>query len=66
MELFEQKEGKTGMRRDPFIGGYELAAVYLCVALALLLGGPGQYSLDRALLTKLPMARGSVAADRAR
>jgi putative oxidoreductase len=42
------------MRGDPFVasgGGasYELAAVYLCVALVLIGVGPGRLSLDRAL-----------------
>jgi putative oxidoreductase len=36
----------------PFVGAgggpsYELAAVYLCVSLLLLLAGPGRFSLDR-------------------
>jgi putative oxidoreductase len=42
------------LRGDPFVakgGGaaYELAAVYLCIALLLLALGPGRLSLDRAL-----------------
>ena len=37
---------------DPFVSlkgarSYELAAAYLCVALLLLLAGPGRFSLDR-------------------
>ena len=37
------------VKRDPFLGGYELAAVYLSVAVLVLLAGPGRFSLDRAL-----------------
>jgi len=37
----------TLVKGDPFIGGSELAAAYLCVALLLLLAGPGRFSLDR-------------------
>lgn len=38
--------------RDPFVakgggGSYELASIYLCVALLLWLAGPGRFSLDR-------------------
>lgn len=31
---------------DGFVQGYELAAVYLIISLALLLAGPGKFSLD--------------------
>jgi putative oxidoreductase len=42
------------LRGDPFVavgggGSYELAALYLCIALLLLTIGPGRLSLDRAL-----------------
>jgi putative oxidoreductase len=38
--------------KDPFVpqgpgSSYELAAVYLCVSLLFMLGGPGKFSLDR-------------------
>ncbi len=36
---------------DAFVGGYELAAVYLFASIAFLLAGPGRYSLDFALAT---------------
>jgi putative oxidoreductase len=47
------------VRGDPFVssggGAYEPAAVYLCLAILLLLAGPGRYSLDRAIFGgKLP------------
>ncbi|MBI3543835.1 MAG: DoxX family protein [Deltaproteobacteria bacterium] len=38
------------VRGDPFVGkgaSYELALLYFCVALLLLLGGPGKLSVDR-------------------
>jgi putative oxidoreductase len=40
------------VRGDPFVskgegGAYELAAIYFCIALLLMLGGPGRFSLDR-------------------
>ena len=42
----------TAVMRDPFValqGGrsWELAGVYLCVAVLLLLAGPGRFSVDR-------------------
>lgn len=42
------------MRGDPFVGAgggasYELAAVYLCIALLVFAIGPGRLSLDRVL-----------------
>jgi putative oxidoreductase len=40
------------IKGDPFVGqgaSYEPASLYLCVALLLLLAGPGRFSIDRAL-----------------
>ena len=34
------------VKHDPFLGGYEQAAVYLSVALLLLSGGSGRFSID--------------------
>jgi putative oxidoreductase len=39
---------------DPFVpqgpgGAYELASVYLCVAVLLMLAGPGRFSVDRVI-----------------
>jgi putative oxidoreductase len=45
------------VRHDPFVpqgpgASYELAAVYFCVALLLILAGPGRFSLDRLIFDK--------------
>jgi putative oxidoreductase len=42
------------IRGDPFVskgagGSYELATVYLCIAVLLLLAGPGRFAADRAV-----------------
>jgi putative oxidoreductase len=42
---------------DPFVpsgpgGSYELASIYLCIAVLLLLSGPGRFSLDRLVFGK--------------
>ncbi len=41
---------------DPFVskggGSYELAAIYLCIGLVLMLVGPGRFSLDHKLFDK--------------
>jgi putative oxidoreductase len=45
------------VRGDPFVpsgpgGSYELASIYLCIAVLLLLSGPGRFSLDRVVFGK--------------
>lgn len=34
------------IKGDPFVGGYELATVYLALAVMFILVGPGQFALD--------------------
>ena len=43
-------------------GGAELPVAYMIVALAIALGGPGRYSLDAALLIRLPASLVAAAA----
>lgn len=38
---------------DGFVGGYELAVVYLVIAVVLLLVGPGKFSVDSIIAKKL-------------
>ena len=45
------------VRGDPFVpsgpgGSYELASIYLCIAVLLLLSGPGRFSLDPVVFGK--------------
>jgi len=57
----------AAVRHDPFVsptggGSYELASVYLCVAVLLRLAGPGRFCVDRVVFgekaqdTPLPKA----------
>jgi uncharacterized membrane protein YphA (DoxX/SURF4 family) len=39
---------------DPFIGKWELAATYACVAFVLILTGPGAFSVDALLFRRRP------------
>jgi putative oxidoreductase len=41
------------VKGDPFLGGYELAAIYLCIAILLATVGPGRFAIDRWLFPKL-------------
>lgn len=34
------------VKGDPFVGGYELAAVYMAIAIMFIAAGPGKFSLD--------------------
>jgi putative oxidoreductase len=38
------------VKGDPFLGGYELAVVYLCIAILLATVGPGRFAADNLLL----------------
>jgi putative oxidoreductase len=38
---------------DAFVGGYELALVYLAISLTILLVGPGRFSLDHIIAKKV-------------
>jgi putative oxidoreductase len=41
--------GDSFVAKGPGKGSYELASVYLCISILLLLAGPGRFSLDRFL-----------------
>lgn len=49
------------LKGDPFLGGYELAAIYLCIAVLLFAAGPGAVALDH-LLWARPAAESRAAA----
>lgn len=40
------------IKGDPFIGGYELAVAYLIFAVAMIIAGPGKFSLDNKFFNK--------------
>lgn len=42
----------SAVKGDPFIGGYELALVYLTFAVAMIVAGPGKYSADHKIFNK--------------
>ena len=39
--------GDSFVAKGPGKGSYELASIYLCIALLLLLAGPGRFSIDQ-------------------
>jgi putative oxidoreductase len=51
--------GDAFVATEPGRRSYELAAVYLCVAVVLLLAGPGPLSVDRAAFGERPSSRPS-------
>lgn len=40
------------VKGDPFIGGSELAVIYLAFAIAIVISGPGKYSVDSKIFNK--------------
>ena len=46
------------VKGDPFLGGYELAAIYLCIAILLFVSGPGDLALDHLIFRQRPLLPG--------